>query len=556
LALFSIVLISVVVLVISGCRSSSGGDKQNEQISQGDAQSGEAVSTDMIHPSSTPKTSPFFVGPPEDSSVDDEKDFPQSLPHETLGELPKSTEVVEIEGTSGPLETSQPEEAQPEEGDSDVSIGSYPSPEEKPTIIPKNIFGYEYGEILEEHGLDLMQAAGAAWVRRAGIWWPDVEPSKGAYDWSQLESFEEEFLRAYQNNMKVILIVRGAPEWAQADPPYNRTCGRIREEEFSSFAKFLHELVKRYSYAPYHVKYWEIWNEPDVDPALIPEGNEWMGCWGDSQDPYYGGAYYAELLKAVYPEIKSANPEVKVLVGGLLLDCDPRNVPDHKSDCNPSNFLEGVLSSNGGDYFDGISFHAYDADHSWLGGYFNSNWHSEADITGPVLLAKLAFIKELLEEYDVVGKELINTEAALLCIYSEKSVCEMTKAYYVVHSYVSAYSMGLDANLWYFWMDRRAGLFERDLTILPSYETYSFAQDQLTDAAFRKEVPDYMPSVRVYEFQRSSGHFWVLWSMDGKRHIIELPGVPSSILDAFGRNRTPRSSIEVDLMPLYIHWDE
>jgi len=546
-AVFTLFLIS---LLLCGCSNSSGEDVSSPQEAASGESAGVDNPTQEVHHTPTPKSVPFFIGPNDDSAGEGDGELAQSMPHEALSTLPESTAVNNPESDSDSEQ--DPEEA----GDQSVSIMTHGEPEETGFLPQDNIFGYEYGEILEEHGLGLMADAGAGWVRRAGIWWPDVEPVKGTYDWSVLESFEDEFLRAYQSGMKVILIVRGAPDWAQADPPYNRTCGRIREDEFSSFGTFLHELVKKYSYAPYFVKYWEIWNEPDVDPSLIPQGNEWMGCWGDKNDPYYGGEYYAELLKTVYPEIKSANPDAQVLVGGLLLDCDPNNVPEHKTDCTPSKFIEGILKNGGSDYFDGISFHAYDSNHSWLGGYYNSNWHSEADTTGPVLLAKVAYLKDLLEQYEVDGKDLINTEAAVLCLYGELSVCEMTKAYYVVHSYVSAYSVGLEANLWYFWMDRRAGLFEGDLTPLPALETYAFAQDQLAGAAYGREVDDFMPSVRAYEFEREEGHLWVVWSMDGSRHIISLPGAPDRVLDAFGRALTPRGTVEVDLMPLYIEWDD
>jgi hypothetical protein len=39
----------------------------------------------------------------------------------------------------------------------------------------------------------------------------------------------------------------------------------------------------------------------------------------------FGGEYYGNMLKIVYPAIKSADPQAQVLVGGLLLDCDPVN---------------------------------------------------------------------------------------------------------------------------------------------------------------------------------------------------------------------------------------
>jgi hypothetical protein len=83
----------------------------------------------------------------------------------------------------------------------------------------------------------------------------------------------------------------------------------------------MHDLVARYSVPPYNVKYWELWNEPDVDPALagLIGGDIPFGCWGDSTDPYYGGGYYAEMLKAVYPRIKAADPQAQVARGRIAL---------------------------------------------------------------------------------------------------------------------------------------------------------------------------------------------------------------------------------------------
>ncbi len=63
-----------------------------------------------------------------------------------------------------------------------------------------------------------------------------------------------------------------------------------------------------------------------------------FGCWGDPNDKtYYGGEYYAEMLKRAYPAVKAANPQAIVLNGGLLLDCDPRYPPPGK-DCLPADF--------------------------------------------------------------------------------------------------------------------------------------------------------------------------------------------------------------------------
>lgn len=420
---------------------------------------------------------------------------------------------------------------------------------------PKNtIFGYEYSSITTGHGVELMRTAGANWVRRAGIWWPDVEPTKGTYDWSQLSGFEAEFQLARSQNMEVVIIVRGTPSWAQAAAPYNRTCGRIKTSEYAAFATFLAELITRYSYEPYNVKYWELYNEPDVDPTLVASGNEWMGCWGEIGETYYGGGIYADMLQAVYPAAKIANPDAQILVGGLLLDCDPVNPPDGKN-CTPSKFLEGILVNGGGPYFDGVSFHAYDTNHSWLGGYFNPNWSSAEDTTGPSLIAKADYLQSVLADNSVNGKYLMNTEAALLCLNGDPALCETTKAYYVVHSYVTALKENLKANLWYFWLERNSELFETDLTPLPAYTTYTFARKQLRDAVYSQEIT-VDAGVRVYELTTPAGTLWVMWSLDGNVHNgLALPSTPDAVYDAFGTSITPGATIDVDIKPLYVRWD-
>jgi hypothetical protein len=64
------------------------------------------------------------------------------------------------------------------------------------------------------------------------------------------------------------------------------------------------------------------------------------------------------VLKQVYSAIKQANLRAQVVVGGLLLPCDPRQNPTNfkKSTC-----LEGIPMNGGEDFFDAFSFHAYDA---------------------------------------------------------------------------------------------------------------------------------------------------------------------------------------------------
>ncbi len=81
------------------------------------------------------------------------------------------------------------------------------------------------------------------------------------------------------------------------------------------------------------VRYWEIWNEPDLNQF-----------WSGTVEEYY------QLLEVAYQTIKASDPEATVILGGLAFFEKP-------------NWLADLLALAGGDpalaYFDVFSFHYY-----------------------------------------------------------------------------------------------------------------------------------------------------------------------------------------------------
>jgi hypothetical protein len=416
------------------------------------------------------------------------------------------------------------------------------------------VFGAEFERgITETGGIEEMAEAGLSWARRNALLWSEVEPEKGDRFWDT--SLETELINAYWKDIQTILIIRSAPAWAQLKDGV--LCGPIKQEEFSTFADFMYDVVARYSAAPYHVEYFEIWNEPDVDfesSGISP--TEIYGCWGDEDDPTYGGSYYGEMLNVVYPQIKAANPNAQVLVGGLLLNCNP-DLPAVCTDPKPMEFLKGILEVGAGTNFDGVSFHAYDyyGDPKTLGVYGNSNWGSAWNTTGPVLAAKVQFIREVLTEYNVQGKYLMNTESALLDDVVCDDNCENTKAYYVAQVFTMAQAENLRANIWFAvfgW--RNSGLLASNRSPLPAYYSYQTAHDSLLAAQPLSSTIDYA-GVKKYEFDRGNRRIWVLWSLDGADHVVALPGTPLAVWDVFGDEVETVNPLTVTLKPLYVEWN-
>ena len=468
----------------------------------------------------------------------------------------------------------------------------------------ETVFGAEMDQITTDGGLDQVVAANTTWVRRNGVLWADVEPDKGTRNWGALAGLEQELRDASAKNLQVILIVRKTPLWAQKVS--GSFCGPIKLEELGAFGNFMYDLVSRYSVAPYKVRYWEIWNEPDVDPALaayIGGDSIPFGCWGDQNDDYYGGGYYAEMLKAAYPRIKAADPQAQVLVGGLLLDCDPRGSPSVCASLTPPHndkppkFLEGILRNDGGAYFDGVGFHGYDDYYGALGRYGSRNWNSGWNISGPTTTARARFIMEVLDTYHIYGKFIMNTETAIICggfndppgqppCESEPtSPFEQTKAYYIAQVYAAAIAEGLRANIWYSVLGwRNSGLLRSDLTLplktfasefrptaqnsglltssgapRPAYYAYQFARSELMDASFVGDIGSAdiggVSGVKGYKFNRGDRTIWLLWSLDGSSHDITFSSAPLAVWDALGNSVTPATSMNVDLKPLYLEWN-
>lgn len=413
----------------------------------------------------------------------------------------------------------------------------------------QSLFGAEFAG--GSTGLAEMDNAGLYWARLNQISWAKIEPSPGVRDWSSLAGFEQMVIAMHARGLEVIAIIRETPSWAQAVP--GSVCGPIQDEDIPAFANFVRDVVARYSQAPYEIRHWEIQNEEDV-PVNTNTGV--FGCWGDPSDTqYYGGRYYAKVIQQVYPVVKAADPQSQVILGGLLLDCDPNNPPvvnGQTKDCTPAKYLEGVLVGGGGNYFDAVSFHAYDYYNQIPGSFGNLNFGaSEANHT--VLTYKTAYLKDVLNKYGFGNKPLMNTEVALLCSDGCGTDFELTKAYYLARAYADAFKAGLTANVWYTvapnW--RSTSLIAEDGSPNPALQAYAFAHKMMAHAA---SIADLAPNaiVRGYEIRSSGQRVWLLWTAVGESSSLNLPSTPRGVYDALGNALPASQTINVDYRPIYV----
>lgn len=418
-----------------------------------------------------------------------------------------------------------------------------------------NIMGAEVNSIDEAGHLSRLENANVRWLRNNAwaIVWHEVEPNEGQRDWTsqKMRDTERQMAIAAQRGMKLIQIVRGTPGWARKTAGNGATCGPIRQDKFYAFADFMRELVQRYSAPPFNVRYWEIGNEPDA-PSVA--GDNVFGCWTENENLYQSGRYFGDMLNAVYPAIKSASPDSQVVIGGMLLNCDPRRL---NTNCAAASFFDGIMDSDAGGSFDIANFHAYDY---WKGGlrYANENWGTSSQTNGPSLIAKTEYVREVMARHGFPNKAIVNTEYALLCYgcANAPNDFENAKAIYVAQANAAALAKGLLSNVWYSvpgWTGYQTHLLYHDGNVTSAYNALRTSTNQLSESTFVRE--DFSnPGVRAYVFDRKGQAIWVVWAQSVDRANVNLPELPLAVYDMYGRDRPNGQQITVDNFPVYVEF--
>lgn len=257
-----------------------------------------------------------------------------------------------------------------------------------PTVQGKNpLLGVWDDAVVDDASLTKAAESGAAWVRTV-VSWEQIEPSQAAPPAFSWDKYDRQLKLISDRGLRPIVTIAGAPKWA-AEP----ACGPFKPGGQDRFVQFVKALVQRYSAAPYSVKTWMFYEEPDAPADRADPGTP--GCWG--KDP----AGYGAMLRAVYPAIKAIDAEAKVSTGSLAADWF-----DDQGGVYPRSFLKDVMDpakGNAGGSVDIVAFnYAY---------VFRRNWEK----FGTGILGKAQGIREQLSAFGLkkpllVGKVGMLTE--------------------------------------------------------------------------------------------------------------------------------------------------
>jgi len=386
-------------------------------------------------------------------------------------------------------------------------------------IPPSTFHGVQMGDsVAEQATLPQATAAGMHWIR-FNLRWDEIEPANTippTYHWSRYDTL---IGNATAAGFSLIVTVRDNPLWAATT-----SCGPI-DKEPARFNAFLTALVGRYGAAPYNVRLWELYNEPDNNH---PEYAQQGGCWGQQ------AAAYALLLQGAAPIIHAAGGQL--VLGGLAYDFIEGI--DEGGIFNGA-FLDNLLNSPGGSSFDIMNFHYYRA--------FHERW----DPYGRDVIGKTTFIRNKLAAKGL-SQPLMVTEIGHPSqgpAGDNQDYSDAASSRYVAQALTRGIYANLHSLVWYQMADvpsdpRKYGLLLSDYAPKPAYYAYQTHAREI--GGLSNPTQALAGGLETYTFNAGDRQKRVSWSTDNLTHPLSIPGSVLWIVDKLGARRFVRDGTPAD----------
>jgi len=168
-----------------------------------------------------------------------------------------------------------------------------------------------------------------------GTLWGNLETADGVYNWTTLDKFTA---NVQSHGVDLLYTFLGVPQWASSNPN-DTTCNSwsgscdppndLNSDGTGSNAHFDTFVTKLAAHVGTSIKYWEVWNEPNV----VGYANK---NWTSAQ--------WVRMTKDARQIILSANPNAVIVSPGIATG---------------TSWLTNFLAAGGGAYVDVIGFHGY-----------------------------------------------------------------------------------------------------------------------------------------------------------------------------------------------------
>jgi len=367
----------------------------------------------------------------------------------------------------------------------------------------------------QEQELQMEQDAGLRLVR-TDFKWSKIEPEEGEF---HFEKYDQMVENAASHDIEALALLDYSVGWAEAVP------GDYSTIDSGKFGQFAAAVATQYKGK---IKYYEVWNEENLDKFFKPEA-----------DP----AKYGELLKAAYAGIKEADPEARVVFGGL------NSIGVFTG--TPWGFFDQAVRAHPdlGNYFDALAIHPYTLAQSLA---------PEQENPGGDYIEMLQFVRQALGRFGLERKPVMITEIgwpACPCPPVEPvpffpNVSYEEQAAYLARSFILSWAAGIETYLWYDFIDSDGSndLFSENYFGLvqydpdpakepppetkPAYHAFAALNSILEDHLY---AGDFSPAkhCHAHRFQHQAGTVHAIWNSGDEECTVSIPVSAGVIGDVY-----------------------
>jgi len=192
----------------------------------------------------------------------------------------------------------------------------------------------------QDAAVALMREAGIQWAREE-ISWDKLQRTKdGPFMWtgdgSGFYNYDRSIERMSKNGINVLGLLAYNPAWFKSKNP-------TVDQWINDWGTYVYQTVARYGRDRQQIKYWEIWNEPNIRPSGYESG-------------LYTIKDYVRVLDVARAAAKSADPQAVIVLGGITSVWSELPTPE---DYDIPTFLRLLYDAGGWNSFDVLAIHPY-----------------------------------------------------------------------------------------------------------------------------------------------------------------------------------------------------
>ncbi len=307
-------------------------------------------------------------------------------------------------------------------------------------------------------------------VLDAYVNWPNLEPSRGQWNFSALDRYVS---LADQHHVEILMPLVLSPAWASTRPQErsSQSPGNAAPPlDLNDWRDYVQKVASRYKGK---VHSYEIWNEPNLKDFFTGTPQEMVVLTREA----------SKILRQIDPTVTIVSPSA-THEDGLA-------------------WLDQFLQLGGGEFVNAIGYHFYAT-------------------TPEAMIPLIEGVHKTLAKHGLENRPIWNTETGWRISNHKTQInppglSDEEASAYVARANVLAWAHGVSRFYWYAWDNGTAGLTEADgATPKPPAEAYSTTESWLLGA--RMTHCDQDGGTWNCHLQRDGGYSgWIVWDADGSR---------------------------------------